>query len=88
MLGFFFEIVLRSSLQPYSIYFRIDDALRSIVLVGLVVSIYCYGKEKDDNDGGGVHTAQFRFLSFLLVDTFGLDGGIFALDISVSSQQA
>lgn len=50
MLGFFFEIVLRSSLKSYSIYFRIDDALRSIVFVGLVVSIYCYGKEEDDND--------------------------------------
>lgn len=50
MLGFFFEIVLRSSLKSYSIYFRIDDALRSIVFVGLVVSMYCYGKEEDDND--------------------------------------
>lgn len=45
-LGFFLEIVLRSSLQPNSTYFRIDDALRSVVFVGLVVSIYCYGKEK------------------------------------------
>lgn len=64
MLGFFFEIVSRSSLQPYSIYFRIEDALRSIVLVGLVVSIYCYGKEKDDNDGGGYILRSSDFLAF------------------------
>lgn len=79
----FFEIVLRSSLQPYTIYFRIDDALRSVIFAELWLVYLCrYGKGKEgeegeegeedgDDDCGGRRTAQLRLLGFLFVDTFG-----------------
>lgn len=51
-LGLFVEIVLRFSLQPDILYFRIDDALRSVIFAELWLVYLClYGNGEKGKKG-------------------------------------